>query len=249
MSERAMRDHELARQLGTIEVIIPVHPARLDNGMYRRALESVSRQTFLPKSVSVALDDDGDGAAATRQLALDEADADWVAFLDSDDEMMPGHLEALARCAVATGADFVYSWFCIVDEDGCRRPLLDPFPGVFGRPFDPARPVQTTVTTLVRRELAQAVGFVGEGRALPGTGSRAGSTWEGPIGAMAQTLDVLPTPTGHPAGEDWRFTLGCIAAGAKIVHHPEVTWLWHHHGLNTSGQPDRGDAVLPEEES
>jgi glycosyltransferase involved in cell wall biosynthesis len=45
------------------------------------------------------------------------------------------------------------------------------------------------------------------------------------------------------AGEDFRFTKGCVAAGAKIVHLPVKSWTWHHHGGgNTSGRPDRGDA-------
>lgn len=218
------RDPELADQLGTLAVVIPTHPARMENGMFRRAVESVSRQTFLPHMLHAAIDEDGHGAAATRQEALELVGEDWVAFLDSDDEMMPCHLEVLARAAVEQDADYVYSWFRIKDQAGRERPLLDPFSGVFGRPFDPEHPVQTTVTVLVRTELAKAVGFLEFEPEMPGD------------------KRMVPTPTGHVAGEDWRFTLGCIAAGAKIVHVPEITWWWHHHGMNSSGQPGQGDA-------
>jgi hypothetical protein len=42
-------------------------------------------------------------------------------------------------------------------------------------------------------------------------------------------------------GEDYRFTLGCVAAGAQIVHLPRRSWTWYHHGANTSGMPGHGD--------
>lgn len=42
--------------------------------------------------------------------------------------------------------------------------------------------------------------------------------------------------------EDWDFTLRCVAEGVKIVHLPERTWTWHHHGRNSSGIAGHGDA-------
>lgn len=93
----------------------------------------------------------------------------------------------------------------------------DPFPMFFGRPWDDDAPHQTTITILVRTGLAQSVGFM-----PPPAGS----------------LD----PHGNLGGEDWHFTLGCMAQGAQIVHLPRRSWTWHHHGFNTSGTPGRGDA-------
>jgi glycosyltransferase involved in cell wall biosynthesis len=46
----------------------------------------------VPVVVSAALDIDRQGAAATRQRALEQAGTKWVAFLDDDDEMDPWHL-------------------------------------------------------------------------------------------------------------------------------------------------------------
>jgi hypothetical protein len=80
--------------------------------------------------------------------------------------------------------------------------------GHFGKVFDPSNPHHTTMTVLCRTELAQAVGFT-----PPAEGDIAG-------------------------GEDWRFELGCVAAGARIVHLPEQSWYWRHHDRNTSGQPE-----------
>ena len=206
---------------GKIAAVVTAHPARLRTGMLSRALDSVVGQTWPVDHISVAVDWEGAGAAVTRDRALATVPimCDWVAFLDSDDAWMPEHIEKLLACAIRNEADYVYSWFMIKDARGREHPEWDPFPKVFGCPWDPREPVQTTVTTLVRRELAQAVGF---------------RSW----GVDEET----PTPTGHTAGEDWRFTIGCMAAGAKIVHFPERTWYWYHHGANSSGCPGRGDA-------
>jgi hypothetical protein len=135
-----------------VTVVIPAHPARLANGMLARAVTSVAAQTVPPAAVSVAVDLDGHGAARTRQRALDAVGTEWTAFLDSDDEFLPPHLDRLAACAHETAADFVFSWF---EPVGMGDPL-----GHFGLPFDPARPHHTTMTVLVRTGLAQQVGFI-----------------------------------------------------------------------------------------
>lgn len=87
----------------------------------------------------------------------------------------------------------------------------DPFPQHFGKEWDPDNPTHTTVVTMVRTELARSVGFV-----APENGDGAGGS-----------------------GEDWNFTLGCLAAGARIMHLPERTWKWYHNTGNTSGRNDR----------
>lgn len=93
----------------------------------------------------------------------------------------------------------------------------DPFPMFFGRPWDDDAPHQTTITILVRTGLARSVGFT-----TPEPG--------------------LLAPDGNRGGEDWLFTLGCVAQGAHIVHLPRRSWTWGHHGGNSSGTWGRGDA-------
>lgn len=58
---------------------------------------------------------------------------------------------------------------------------------------------------------------------------------------LAQSVGFVKTPL-EQGGEDWAFTLGCLAAGAQIVHLPRRSWTWSHHGFNSSGTPGRGDA-------
>lgn len=209
----------------TISVIIPAHPARARNGMLARALESVHAQTLQPDAIHVAMDVDGHGAAITRDRALRAANTDFVAFLDSDDLFLSRHLELMLRHQQKTDADFVYSWFKVLQQRAGYEPVVledDPiFPMThYLNPFDPADPIETTITTFVRTELAQAVGF-------------------------------KPLDRGEVnSGEDRYFTLECLKRGAKISHLVRKTWLWSHWEIapntpgNTSGLPSRGDAAL-----
>jgi hypothetical protein len=194
-----------------VTVAIPSIPPRVP--LLERAVLSVLRQSRPADGISIAVDHHKEGAGPTRQRALNGVPTDWVAFLDDDDEFLPFHLQLLIQHQFETGADYVYSWFKVANGTSVQEE--DPIfpPGHYLDPWDNASPRQTTITTLVRTELARSVGFV-----PPPNG---------------QTID------GQRYGEDWQFTLGCVAQGAKISHLVEKTWLWHHDSGNTSGRPDR----------
>lgn len=191
-----------------VTVVIPSIPTRAGNGLLDRALASVKAQTSRPAEVIVEFDDDRLGAAVTRDRGLRRVKTPYVAFLDDDDEFKDHHVASLLLYAQAHDADYVYPWYDVVGG-------TDPMSQFEGLPWDDAQPHQTTITTLVRTELAQAVGFGGEPEPDPNGGG------------------VLV------GGEDYRFTLDCMEKGAKIVHLSRRTWRWHHHGANTSGLPDR----------
>lgn len=194
-----------------ITVVIPAHPARIANGMLSRAIKSVGGQTLCAAALLVEIDLHKEGAAVTRNRGLQKVTTPWVAFLDSDDEFKPEHLETLASTATDTGGDYIYSWYEPVGFGS------DPLP-YFGRPFRPEDPTQTTITTLVRTDLAKQAGFV-----------------KVPDGLMIH---------GQKHGEDFQFTLDMLDLGATIIHVPARTWMWHAHGYNTSGEPTKGDAIL-----
>lgn len=90
----------------------------------------------------------------------------------------------------------------------------DPMPGHFGREWDPNEPRQTTVTCLWRR-------------------------------TALEKIDGFPQPAddvdqyGNRVGEEFLAVLALNAQGGRIVHLPQRTWRWHHHGANTSGRADR----------
>lgn len=211
-----------------ITVVIPSIPPR--RAMLRRAIDSVLEQTMPAAALSVVVDSERLGAAVTRQRALDAVTTRWVAFLDDDDEMRPRHLEALYSAAVEHDALYLWSRFQTAIPTVTGIPLEHagfvyrdgPAPlgaGTFEQ-WNPEQPAQTTITTLVDTDLARAVGGF-----TPRANTPMGS---GEIG-------------GQRAGEDWDFTLRCVAmAGPRLFRHvPEVTWTWHHHARNTSGLPDR----------
>jgi hypothetical protein len=189
-----------------ITVVIPTIPPR--EHYLGRAIRSVSAQTHPATNIVVVNDHAREGAPANRQRGLEMVQTEWVAFLDDDDEFYPDHLEKLLRCAKDEGADYVYSWYDVIGG-------IDPRAEQFGLPWDPENPRQTTITTLIRTELAQQVGFVVDG----------------------DTPETLESPDRMVAGEDWWMTKGCNDLGAKIVHLPEKTWAWYHTGRNTSGLP------------
>lgn len=188
----------------TVGVAIPSIPVR--SGLLQRAVGSVLGQTYPIRQISISVDHERLGAAGNRQRALDGIadDTDWVAFLDDDDTFMPQHVEKLVNFARETGADYVFPWFEVVQG-------IDPFPQHFGKKYDVTVPTHTTITVLVRTELAKSIGFQ-----RPPNGDGAGGS-----------------------GEDWDFTLRCIEAGARIEHLPERTWYWYHNSGNTSGRNDR----------
>lgn len=208
-----------------ITVVIPTTPPR--RGLLARAINSVTKsmkclnETMpeVPVNLIKSTDHGRLGAARTRDIGLRAVETEWVAFLDDDDEMLPRHLLALYQTAMEhpDKPDYLWSRFQIVFPPSSGR-VANPGPHFLGQKafeqWNDDDPCQTTITTLVRTELAlDAGGFV-----PPAEG------------------DLVD---GNAAGEDFRFTMACRAAGGRFRHVPEVTWHWHHHSQNTSGRPDR----------
>jgi glycosyltransferase involved in cell wall biosynthesis len=193
-----------------VSVVVPSIPPRA--GMLQRALASIWAQEVAPDAVIVTLDTDRRGAPYNRDAGLAKVDTEYVAFLDDDDELYPQHLRLLLAVAAQTGADLVYPWFDVLGG-------TDPFAEHFGQPWSNDAPHQVPVTFLARTvAVRDALGFSGG--------------WDP---AHDPGIDAV----GNRAGEDWQLILRLCKANARIVHLPERTWAWHHHGANTSGLPSR----------
>lgn len=195
-----------------ITVAIPTIPSR--SGRLRQAISSVAIQTQPARALSIAVDTTKDGSAATRNRALNAVQTEWVAFLDDDDQFLPNHLELLARGAEKTGADVVYGLPRVLDANK----NVVPRHWTWGGPevFSPdILRVQSyiTVSSLVRTELAQQVGGFEFHRSANGQ-----------------------------YNDDHGFYVRLLDAGADFHHIHTETFLWNHHGGNTSGRPDKGDA-------
>lgn len=139
-------------KVNEVTILIPFHAQRERNGMLARAVRSAEAQTH-PCTILPARDVYNMGAAITRNHGLMLVETPWVAFLDSDDELDPTHVEKLLACAKETGADYVYPWFRVHGGS-------DPFPQFFGKPWDDNAPHSTTVTILVKTEIAKEIGFI-----------------------------------------------------------------------------------------
>ncbi len=169
----------------TIGVLISAHTPRVKNGMLSRCLNSVLAQERAPDAIVVAIDHDGLGAAATKQRALEMLDTEWVAVIDSDDEMLPHHLR-IHEEAMVTGADLIYSWF-----HG-----TDPFPSFFFTdPWDEENPRHTTTTIMSRRDMMLKVGYTADPNPQA---IYADDDWR-----MTQGLIALGAKVHHIADRSW----------------------------------------------
>lgn len=134
-----------------VTLVIPTLPSRA--ALLYRALASVAAQTYGPAAVIVEPDLDGQGAAATRNRALERVVTPLVAFLDDDDELYPNHLERCVWYACARSADLVYPGYDVVGG-------VDPV-GLFGEVFNAGLLRQRNfipVTAVARTESVRAAG-------------------------------------------------------------------------------------------
>ena len=118
-----------------VSVIIPTYNRK---NLLKRALHSVSNQTFDPKEIIVVDDgssdgtkdwvlerfpyvryiyQDNSGVSSARNRGIREAKGSWIAFLDSDDEWMPDKLE---KQEIAIN-DSKEAWLCHTNEIWIRN--------------------------------------------------------------------------------------------------------------------------------
>src|SRR6266496_5195186 len=145
---------------------MPTIPQRAHT-LLPQALKSVMDQQLLPDAIAIAVDNDKAGAWATRQRALDMVRTEWTAFLDDDDLMYPEHLRLLMLRAHQAQADYVFSYNDVMAPGGAGDVFATynqetgqmTAPGHLGKVFDPDNPHHTTMTILVKTDLAQSVPF------------------------------------------------------------------------------------------
>lgn len=132
----------------TLSVIIPVYNRE---SLITRTLDSVAAQKVRPQRLIVVdnastdstrrvveewmvshqditdmkmdlLSERHPGAAAARNKGLAAADTDWVMFFDSDDEMLPGHIERAMETAKRNPQADIIGWDVDIQlPDGHRR--------------------------------------------------------------------------------------------------------------------------------
>jgi glycosyltransferase involved in cell wall biosynthesis len=139
-----------------VSVVVPVFNRR---GLIGRALESVQAQTYTSWEIVVVDDGSTDGTAemveslrrdntgigllrhahrmgaqAARNTGIRAAKGRWVAFLDSDDWLLPDSLERRVRLACEGGVHIVHS-DCLIIEPGQDQPRRYGVPVMHGRVY------------------------------------------------------------------------------------------------------------------
>jgi glycosyltransferase involved in cell wall biosynthesis len=174
-----------------ISVVIPAY----NSATYLKdALNSVLSQTF--KSHEIILVDDGStdqteeiarsygdqiryikqknqGSAAARNTGIHEATGDWVAFLDSDDLMLPDRLrKQVALIPASSNLAVVYSGFSYLYPNGAIKEM----PAFPAKELWPALRYRTPIlpsTSIVRRSALLEIGGFN-----PGPRSRLIEDWD-----------------------------------------------------------------------
>jgi len=163
-------------------------PAFMAENTVGRALKSIANQTMVPAEVIVVDDGSGDatvdvaksmehllpgisltvirqnhkGAGAARNRALQEAGLVYVAFLDADDEWMPGKLERSITELERTDSVLVSHDYVLSREDGSEIVVMDCSRN-FGKPGDPyvrlyRQGYIATSAVVARRDAVMAAG-------------------------------------------------------------------------------------------
>lgn len=200
----------------SVAVVVPTIPGR--EPLLARAVASVERQFRRPDQLVVELDSARTGAAATRNRALAKVSADVVAFLDDDDELRRNHVSALMHVLE-------------------REPDVDL---VYPRPVMVGGQDPTAVTVGGRWCKPWGVEFRAEQEAhLRTKGSFIPMTFAvrmDKVRAASGFPEGGTLPDGRYQGEDERFLVALLDAGARFRHLDAPTWNWFVHGAHTAGK-------------
>jgi len=103
------------------------------------------------------------GLAAARNTGIRETTSEWLLFLDADDVLLPGALEALSQTAETSKAGVVYG-FVLQRRGDALEPRLHGLASAVGEPPLPAKAhfwwtaIPTAGAAMIRRSLNEAVG-------------------------------------------------------------------------------------------
>lgn len=179
--------------------------------LLKRAIASVENQTLQPKKHLIKLDEKREGHPAILDAMIGQARTKYVAILDDDDELLPKHIEVIYNCIEETDADLVYPWFKYSNlPDGGHLEMFA------YQPWSNGNVHQVPITWIAKREAILEVG------------------------GFSKDFDVDSYKTdnqGNRIGHDFVMIQKLVAADKKIVHHPELTWIYHVGHPSTLGMP------------
>ena len=165
-----------------VSVIIPTYNRK---NLLKRALNSVSSQTFVPQEIIVVDDgssdgtkdwvlerfpdvryiyQDNSGVSSARNAGIKEAIGSWIAFLDSDDEWMSNKLEQQKGVINS----FQEAWLCHTNEiwirNGVRVNQMKKHQKYGGNVFENCLDICriSPSSVLIKKEVFETVGLFDE---------------------------------------------------------------------------------------
>lgn len=133
----------------------------VDDGSIDGTSQLVERLAHDDDRIRLIRHDRNRGAQAARNTGIRAATKGWVAFLDSDDQLLPTSIELRLQAAVDAEVSVVHS-ACLVNKDGVTEPYgVPPLRGpVYTRLLEGEGPVFPTF--LVRKDALQRIGYLDE---------------------------------------------------------------------------------------
>jgi succinoglycan biosynthesis protein ExoO len=197
----------LAQTHGDLEVIVS------DDGSTDGSVEVVRELADKDSRVRLLADGSNGGPARARNRALEAAQGEWVAIVDSDDLLHPQRLEHLLAVAADRGADAVADNLLHFADDKSASVSFLFEGGVFDERF------YLTPEMLVRAD-AEASGLPNFGYLKPMINRR--------------RLGSLRYDERLKIGEDYDFMLRFLLTGASFTVVPEPSYLYRRHAGSIS---------------
>lgn len=146
--------------------------------------------------------------AEARNKAAAEATGDWLCFLDADDELCDGYLDAMER-----------AWWGHTHQPGEVRTESGPLPTRIGDLASPAL-------------LVPSVSYGGSPPRIPDWGRPIEDVNCAVIGSLVSkaTFDQAGGFAEWPIYEDWDLWLRCVEQGAQLVPVEEAVYCAHSRG-------------------
>jgi len=207
----------LEQNVGSLEVIVADDASQDGTGDRVRAMmaeDSRIRYTRLERN---------GGPGAARNAALSMARGDWIAVLDSDDQMAPGRLARIIALAERVSADAVYDDLQPVDPAGV--------------PLGPSHLDAQAITEPERWTLER---FLAGCLALPGQSALG---YLKPVLRRAFVEDIrLHYDETLRNGEDFHLRAEFLAQGGALWFTPEPGYLYTRRGGSVSARLDPSHA-------
>jgi glycosyltransferase involved in cell wall biosynthesis len=195
--------------LRNIEIIVS------DDGSDDSSAEVVTRLMADDARIRLLISDSNRGPAAARNKALDIANGEWIAIVDSDDFIHPTRLGTLVQAGQSDGADIVADDLLIFDA-GSSFPPKTLLKGRWTK----------TPFWIDTASFISVNNFYGRGPIL------------GYLKPLFRSALVAAKSVRYNEalriGEDYNFVLALLRAGARFRVYPNLLYFYRKHSSSTS---------------